>query len=331
MATGLLAAKYMDWWEQGVVNGSRQHFRGFATLFGAAVGLGILDILIFRFIPHPRVHRDLERPGFRQLLGKVLKNRNFRRLVLLFAWWNLATGIAIPFFNVYFREDLQLPYTTITWFGVISGVVYIGMSYLWGRVVHLVGSKFILGVSFLLAAVGPMMYMFTTPERIWPVLLAFVIGSMGWAAVFMLSMNLSIASSPRRERSVYLACFFAATGTVTACAYALGGQIAEWLTPVSFSFLGFRVAHLQVLFVLTGILRASCVIPLLAVEDVERPPEGYRVVRALETRMPFRAFLDTYRLLQLRARRRARRRNRNARREGRPGNREHTAPEHRDT
>ena len=320
MATGLLAAKYMDWWEQSVANGSREHFLGFATLFGAAVGLGILDILIFRFIPHPRVHRDLERSGFRQLLGRVYRNRNFRRLVLLFAWWNLATGIAIPFFNVYFREDLRLAYTTITWFGVISGVVYIGMSYLWGRVVHLVGSKFILAVSFLLAALGPMMYIFTTPERVWPVLLAFVIGSMGWAAVFMLSMNLSIALSPREERSVYLACFAAVTGTVTACAYALGGQVAEWLRPISFSLFGFRVAHLQVLFVLTGMLRLSCLLPLLFIVDVERPAEGYVVLRALETRMPFRVFLDTYRLLQLRARRRARRRNRDARRKARPDN-----------
>ena len=74
-------------------------------------------------------------------------------------------------------------------------------------------------------------------------------------------------------------------------------------------------------------LRASCVLPLLAVEDVERPPEGYRVVRALETRLPFRVFLDAYRLLQTRVRQR----NRNGRREGRPKNREHTAPENRDT
>jgi len=116
-------------------------------------------------------------------------------------------------------------------------------------------------------------------------------------------------------------------GTGTACAYALGGQIAEWLTPVAFSFLGFRVAHLQVLFVLTGILRASCVIPLLGVVDVERPPKGYVVLRALETRMPFRVFLDAYRLLQTRARRR----DRNARKDGKPDTREHTAPENRDT
>ena len=333
MATGLLAGKYMDWWETGVVKGSREHFLGFATLFGAAVALGVLDILIYRFIPHPRVHRDADPPVFRETLGKVLKNRNFRRLVLLFAWWYVATGIAIPFFNVYFREDLHLKYTTITWFGIASGVVFIGMSYLWGRVVHLVGSKSILGVSFLLAGLGPMMYIFTTPERIWPVLLAFVIGSMGWAATFMLSMNLTIALSPRVERPVYLAWFFAVTGTVTACSYALGGQIAEWLTPVSFSLFGFRVAHLQVLFVLTGILRASCVIPLLGIVDVERPPKGYMVLRALETRMPFRVFLDAYRLLQTRVRQR----NRNAGpadstdKNGKARTRGPTPPENRDT
>ena len=96
---------------------------------------------------------------------------------------------------------------------------------------------------------------------------------------------------------------------------------------MSFSLLGFPVAHLQVLFLMSAVLRASCVLPLLAVEDVERPPEGYRVVRALETRLPFRVFLDAYRLLQTRARQR----NRNGRREGKPGNREHTAPERRDT
>lgn len=90
----------------------------------------------------------------------------------------------------------------------------------------------------------------------------------------------------------------------------LGGLIAEWLRPVSFTLFGFEVAHLQVLFVLTGLLRLSCLLPLIWVVDVERPPEGYVVLRALQTRMPFRAFLDTYRLLQLRVRRRARKNSR---------------------
>ncbi len=327
MATGLLAARYMDWWETGVVAGSREHFLGFATLFGAAVLLGVLDVLLYRFIPHPEVHREAGSLSFARRLRGVLGNRRFRRLIFLFAWWNLATGIAVPFFNVYLREDLRLAYTTITWFGIIGGVVYITTSYFWGRVIHLVGNRLILALSFLIASLGPLLYIFTSPERTWPVLVAFVVGSAGWAAIFMISMNMSIALSPRKERSVYLACFAATTGVLSAGAYALGGQIAHWLEPVSFSLLGFPVAHLQVLFLISAVLRASCVLPLLAVEDVERPPEGYRVVRALETRLPFRVFLDAYRLLQTRARRR----NRNARREGKPGNREHTAPENRDT
>ena len=187
-------------------------------------------------------------------------------------------------------------------------MVYILASYLWGRVVHLVGNKFVLGVSFLVAAVGPLLYVFTSPERTWPVLLAFIIGSAGWAAIFMLSMNMSIALSSRKERSVYLAWFAAVTGLVTAGAYVLGGYLADWLEPVAFSLFGFRVAHLQVLFILSGLLRASCILPLLAVHDVDRPPEGYRVLRALETRLPFRVFLDTYRILRLRTRRRSERR-----------------------
>jgi len=327
MATGLLAARYMDWWEAGVVAGSREHFLGFATLFGGAVLLGVLDILLYHFIPHPEVQREAGPLSFGRRLGGVLRNRRFRRLIFLFAWWNLATGIAVPFFNVYLREDLALAYTTITWFGIVGGVVYITTSYFWGRVIHLVGNRLILALSFLIASLGPVLYVFTSPERTWPVLIAFIIGSAGWAAVFMISMNMSIALSPRKERSVYLACFASVTGVVSAGAYALGGQIAHWLEPVSFSLLGFPVAHLQVLFLMSAVLRASCVLPLLAVEDVERPPEGYRLVRALETRLPFRVFLDTYRLLQTRVRQR----NRNARKDGETAGREPTPPEGRHT
>ena len=323
MATGLLAARYMDWWEADVVAGSHEHFIGFATLFGAAVLLGVLDILLYRFIPHPEVHREVGPLSFGQRLRGVLGNHRFRRLIVLFAWWNVATGIATPFFNVYFREDLRLSYARITWFGIVGGVVYIATSYVWGRVIHLTGNRFILALSFLIAAAGPLFYIFTSPERTWPVLLAFAVGSAGWAAIFMVSMNMSIALSPRKERSVYLACFASVTGVVSAGAYALGGQIAHWLEPVSFVLLGFPVAHLQVLFIISSVLRASCVLPLLLVEDVERPPEGYRVVRALETRLPFRVFLDAYRLLRVRSRRR----NRNTHREAGRHTREHTTRE----
>jgi len=313
LVAGLLAARYMDWWESWTVEGSAQHFQGFATLFGGAVVLGVLDILLFHFIPHPRVHRDEEPVSFRRSLVGVLRNRNFRRLTLLFAWWSMATGVAIPFFNVYFREELGLDYMTITLFGVLSSVTLILMSFLWGRVVHLMGSKLILAISFCLAGIGPTMYIFTTPERIWPLGLAFMIGAMGWAATFMLSMSLVIATSPQKERSVYLAWFYCVIGVATAAAYALGGQIAHWLEPVSFTVFGFTVAHLQVLFLLTGVLRLSCLLPLLAVEDIERPAEGYLLLRALETRMPFRLFLDSYRVVRLGAER-ARRRLRRARR-----------------
>ena len=89
MATGLLAARYMDWWEAGTVAGSREHFLGFATLFGGAVLLGMLDILLYRFIPHPEVHREAGSLSFARRLRGVLGNRRFRRLIFLFAWTNI--------------------------------------------------------------------------------------------------------------------------------------------------------------------------------------------------------------------------------------------------
>jgi MFS family permease len=296
-ASGLIAARFIDWWKAGVAPGSPAFFEGFALLFGMATVFGLTDILLFHFVPHPRVRRQDQRVAVGTMLLTPLGDRNFRRFILTFCWWSIATGIAIPFFSVYLLKDLGLQYTTITIFEVASGVVTIAMSYLWGRAVHLAGPKAILVAAFLLAGLAPFFYLFTSPQVVWPVLGAYMVGSMGWSAVFVLSMNLSIALSPQQHRPHYLAVFAAITGAVTSVSYVFGGWLAHQLAPLHLQLWGFGVGNLQLLFALSGLLRASCIIPALAVRDVEAPAEGYVLLRALQTRLPFRILLDGYRLL----------------------------------
>jgi len=297
-ASGLIAARFIDWWKAGITPGSPAFFEGFAILFGIATVLGLTDILLFHFVPHPQVRRADGRIGFGSMLVAPLADRNFRPFVVTFCWWSLATGVAIPFFSVYLLRDLHLSYTTITIFEVASGLVYIVMSYFWGRVVHLAGPKAMLAAAFLLAGLAPCFYLFSSQTVIWPVLGAYVVGSMGWSAVFIQSMNLSIALSPQQGRPHYLAVSAAITGAVTSASYIFGGWLAHQLAPVHFQLWGFDVGNLQVLFVLSGALRASCVIPALSLRDVEAPANGYVLLRALQTRLPFRALLDASKVLR---------------------------------
>jgi MFS family permease len=296
-ASGLIAARFIDWWKAGLTPGSPAFFEGFAILFAVATVFGLTDILLFHFVPHPQVRRDDRRVGLGAMLAVPLADRNFRRFILTFCWWSVATGVAIPFFSVYLLRDLGLPYMVITIFEVASGMVSIVMSYLWGRVVHLAGPKAILVTAFLLAGLAPWFYLFTSPTVVWPVLGAYITGAMGWSAVFVLSMNLSIALSPQQRRPQYLAVYAAITGVVTSVSYVLGGWLAHQLAWVHFNVAGFDVGHLQVLFVLSGVLRASCIIPALTLRDVEAPPDGYVLLRALRTKLPFRLLLKGYRLL----------------------------------
>jgi MFS family permease len=298
-ASGLIAARFIDWWKAGIPPGSTEFFKGFAILFGIATVFGLTDILLFHFVPHPQVRRDARRVGLGTMLLTPLADRNFRRFILTFCWWSVATGVAIPFFSVYLLRDLGLPYMVITLFELASGVVTIVMSYFWGRVVHLAGPKVILVTAFLLAGVAPWFYLCTSPTVIWPVLGAYVTGAMGWSAVYVLSMNLSIALSPQPQRPQYLAVYAAITGVVSSVSYVLGGWLAHQLAPLHFELWGFDVGNLQVLFVLSGVLRASCIIPTLMVRDVEAPAGGYVLLRALEKRPPFRLLLYGYRLLGL--------------------------------
>lgn len=300
-ASGLIAALFIDWWKAGITPGSPAFFAGFAILFAIATLFGLTDILLFHFVPHPQVRRVEQRVGLGSMLATPLADRNFRRFILTFCWWSIATGIAIPFFSVYLLRNLGLQYTTITIFEVASGAVYIVMSYFWGRVVHLAGPKAILIAAFLLAGVAPCFYLFTSKTVVWPVLGAYVVGSMGWSAVFILMMNLSIALSPQQHRPQYLAVYAAITGAVTSVSYVFGGWLTHQLAPVHLHLWGFDVGQLQVLFVLSGVLRASCIIPALTLKDVEAPPNGYVLLRALQTRLPFRVLRHGYRLLGLRS------------------------------
>jgi hypothetical protein len=121
---------------------------------------------------------------------------------------------------------------------------------------------------------------------------------MGWSAVFLQAMNLSIALSPQQGRPHYLAVSAAITGAVTSASYVFGGWLAHQLAPVHFQLWGFSVGNLQLLFVLSGVLRASCVLPALSLRDVEAPADGYVLLKALQTRLPFRALLDARKVLR---------------------------------
>ena len=91
---------------------------------------------------------------------------------------------------------------------------------------------------------------------LWPLALDALLAGLFWSGHALAAFALPLAVTGRRERPFYVAGFAAVGGLAFAVATALGGALASWL-PDRSALPGLEFHNLQVLFVLSGVLRLA--------------------------------------------------------------------------
>jgi MFS family permease len=126
--------------------------------------------------------------------------------------------------------------------------------------------------SFSIAAV-PAIWLFVTPDFLWPLALEATLAGALWGGHGIAAIDLTIHLSPRRERAFYVAVFAAAGGLGFAAASVGAGLVATHL-PLRFAALGWTWANLHVLFLASAVGRVLAAIAALRIE--ERNARGVR-------------------------------------------------------
>ncbi len=200
--------------------------------------------------PHPQ--------KLRAAIFEPLADREYRKVMMVYMFWNLALQIAGPFFSVYMVTGLHLDYTYITFLGLISSIVRVVASYVWGRLADATSWLKVSRLSMGLLGLVHASWLFMTPETCYvmqPVLQA--ISGAAWGGISISVFNLQYHYAPTDKRVLYVSANSSYAGLCGFLATMLGASLLK-LIP-SFEILGMPVTGMQVLFLLSGGLILGCV------------------------------------------------------------------------
>ncbi|MFP4200313.1 MAG: MFS transporter [Clostridia bacterium] len=289
MISGLAVGRFLDYWKAEIETDLPF---AYVTIYALALVFGLLCWFVLRRIgesdpPPPR-------PGsFLADLRLPLADANFRRVLVFMICWGFSVRLAAPFFDVYMIRDLAVPFSTIALLGVAAGIWNIlGMRF-WGPMSDLRGNKPVLLAGCILAALTPLLWIFTSPESYRILWLVNTLTPLAWASIGLVTSTLLIKMAPPEVAAVYFGVFAALVGLAEAAAPGIGGLLAGHLDGIAISLpWGGNLVGLQILFLITTILRMLSVTLLWQVRvpdevEVANPLRALRQLREAGGRRRF--------------------------------------------
>jgi MFS family permease len=275
LSLSVVAGLFLDWW--GIHWGNS--VGGFAVVFALAAicGLGAIPFLgATSDAPMPRTGRH---EPFTRFITLPLRDSNFRRLVLFYAYWNLGVNLASPFFNVYMLRELGLPFWYVTALNTFAGVCSLVTNRFWVRLSKQFGNKPIIFLATLGNAFFPLPWIFVNRHWAWALLIVHLSGVFN-SVLVLGPNNIMFKLAPDRNGSAYLAVFNAIVGPAAALAPVLGGLMASGLAGLNWTVGPVVVSGVKFVFLGSFLLRITS---LLLIHGVAEPEAKavWHVVRML--------------------------------------------------
>jgi len=215
IATMLLAA-----WAGDVAG--KDNVWGLAALLGAGGVFGVLSILAFIRVPRP-LPAEPRGVRLRELPG-ILRQRGFRRYLLGVATYNLPFLLAVPYYQVYYQQSLEMKQKQIAVMLVLYQLAKTLASRRFGKLVDRLGPR---RVMLLAAPAYAAFFVFLTsaePFRIWPAYCAWVLAGLADAGFGVALLTSLYGVVPRGSARP---AFFAASNLLTLGIFAVGAMVGE--------------------------------------------------------------------------------------------------------
>lgn len=245
--------------------GDGGRYGGFVWTFIIALIAGWGSYLALVAAPAPRVEEDAD-GGTLEAIATVLRDTKFRRLLTFRAVVQFSTALAMPFFSVFMIKELGLSYTTMALYGNIALVTVLLSNRPVGGLVDRFGSKPVMQVLFIPGIIAPVLWAWA-PGLHLLVPLAMIIGNLMHTSVKLSGVPLLWDAIPQRgNRAPYFAVWSVSIHLAAFAGAAAGGILASVLETVPLEWGGVRLSNIQVIFLLTALLRA---VPLVLLRHVE--------------------------------------------------------------
>lgn len=197
---------------------------------------------------------------------RSLRDPRSRPLLNYLFGWNAAVGISAGFFSYHMLTNLEMGFVLVAAHGILVAAVRVASAPAWGRLVDAFGARPVLIVCSFGISVVPAIWLFITPDRLWPIAVEAIIAGALWGGHGIAAFDLSIGLAPRHGRPFYLAAFATAAGLGFAVTSALAGVLAYAL-PSPVHALGGPWLNVHVLFLLSALGRGGAAWLAVRIEE----------------------------------------------------------------
>jgi len=234
------------------------------VLAAVACAAGIVSIRLLLAQQSPRRREDAA-PDWGDV-ARAVHDPQTRPLLGYFLGWNAAVGISAGFFSFHMLANLEMAFMLVAAHAVMVAALRIVSAPACGRLVDTFGARPMLVVCSFGISIVPLIWLFVTPDRLWPIAVEAVVAGILWGGHGIAAFDLSIGVSPRRRRPFYLAALATAGGLGFAASSTLAGFLASTLSS-PLHVLGSSWSDMHVLFLLSAIGRAGAAVLALRIDE----------------------------------------------------------------
>ncbi len=227
---------------------------GFAAIMLVAALGGLLAWRAMRSISGIRPETEITFPKKVDVFTPM-RDRAFRKMLAVFAAWNIAIGVSAAFFAPHMLLNLKMSFFQIGLYSCATATVAVVSSRLWGSFIDRFGSKPVLNLCAFGIALIPIIWLFPQENSIWILIPEAIYSGLLWAGFNLAAFTMPLDRSPRENRTLYLSVFAAVTGLAFFAASIIAGLVAQYLSGWSQVLTGLTFINYHLLFLGSAILR----------------------------------------------------------------------------
>lgn len=266
LALGPLVGVYLDLPIWRGADGARG-VAAFVTLFAAGTLVGWSSLLILRRVIEPAAPTPRPPARFRQDIARPWRDRDVRGYIIFRAAWAFSAGLCGNFFQVYLISQLGLSFSVIYALATLGALASLLSLRLWARLGDRVGARTAIVISSIGKALFPILYAFTAAGA-WPMLILVHLFGVFEAGLTVNANTMLLNIVPRQNNTTHIAAYSAVVNLFSAVSPLIGGILVGSAAGLHLQAGGFSFSNYQVLFLISGVLRAASILLTLGFRDV---------------------------------------------------------------
>lgn len=184
-----------------------------------------------------------------------VRDSGFRKVLAIFALWNIAIGLSAGFFAPHMLLNLKMSFFQVGLYTCSTALVAVVSSRAWGVFIDRFGSKPVLNVCAFGISLIPIIWLFPQEGSLWILVPETVYSGLLWAGFNLAAFTLPLDRSTSANRTVYLSVFAAVTGLAFFTASIIAGYTAEIFSDWSQTLIGITLVNYHILFIGSAVVR----------------------------------------------------------------------------